>query len=80
MTRTQSTAKIGTMTRTQVVLQSDPCKPSDRAYRFLKFEMLRAIADDPSLTQCGMADWTTLTISHNGNHWTAVAEAEAFTE
>lgn len=75
MNRSTSSTKLGSQTRTQVVLETDECKPTERTYRFLQFELLRAIADDPALTQCGLAYFDTLTIRHNGKCWIAVAEA-----
>ena len=75
MNRSTSSTTVGNVKRTQVVLESDECKPTDRAYRFLQFELLRAIADDPTLTQCGLSYFDTLQIRHNGKCWVAVAES-----
>jgi hypothetical protein len=75
--RSTSTSKLGGASRVQVVLEGDDCKPHERAYRFLQFEMLQAIANDPALTQCGVSYFDTLNIRHNGTCWVAVAEATA---
>ncbi len=76
MKKSQSISKLGNgMTRTQVVLETEDCKTTDQTSRFLQFELLRAIADDASLTQCGTSYFDSLSVRHNGKCWVAVAEA-----
>jgi hypothetical protein len=61
--------------RYRVTLVSDPCSAGTQLARFLQFELLRTMATDPAVTACGMSDFQTLTMRHDGEKWVAICEA-----
>jgi hypothetical protein len=66
-------------TRYRVTLFSDPCPAGTQLARFLQFELLRTIANDPSVTACGTTDFQTMTMNHDGEKWVVICEAIAKT-
>lgn len=63
------------ITRYSVRLDSDECSKGTQLARFLQFEMLRTIATDPSITACGLNDFQTLRMYHDGSKWVIDLEA-----
>lgn len=60
------------------MLESDICTLGTQMARFLQFELLRTVANDPAISACGLNDFQKLKMSHDGMRW--VIEAEAIIE
>lgn len=65
----------GDKTLYRVVLESDECYLNTPECRFIQFELLRYIAEDPATTACGFNDFRKLTMWHDGTKWIVEAEA-----
>jgi hypothetical protein len=65
-------------TRYRVTIESDECLKGSQEARVIQFLLLRSIADEPSLTACGMSDFQRMTMTHNGEKW--IVECESIEE
>jgi hypothetical protein len=61
--------------RFRVVLEGEAYTKGSQESRVDQFRLLKMIAEDPSLTACGMGDFHKLTMTHNGTRWIVEAEA-----
>ncbi len=61
--------------RYRVQYESDPCSPGTQHARFFQFEMLKTIALDPQISACGLSDFQTLKMHHDGGKWIIALEA-----
>lgn len=79
MRRSQKILPIGAdLIRVVVRLETDDAPPNSPLYRYHQFHLLRTLAEQPDLTNCGLSAFQKLTIHHNGERW--IAEAEAVVE
>jgi hypothetical protein len=70
-----STKIDGTKTRSCVTIVSDPCTANTQMSRHLQFEILRMMADNPSLCVCGSVEFQTMKMAHDGSKWVVSLEA-----
>lgn len=71
----KSTNLGGGQTRYTTRLEGDDCALGTQEYKFLQWELLRQIVDQPDLVQCGFLPYEKLKVFHTGQHWVAEAEA-----
>jgi hypothetical protein len=62
--------------RIRVVLTGDACVSGTQEATILYWMMMRQIADEPHLLQCGYSHPQRVHIHHNGSAWQVEAEAE----
>ena len=75
MERHLKTIELGKETLYRLTLESEPCVLGTQKCRFVQFELLRYIAEDPAVTACGTSDFHRMTMKHDGSHWIVEAEA-----
>ncbi len=61
--------------RVRLTVESDECHREELKSRFVKVELLRYVADDPSFSACGGQDFDTMKMYHNGVCWVMEFEA-----
>lgn len=61
--------------RVRLLMETEECAKDTPRSRFLKFEILRYIADDPGFSACGNQDFDTMNMYHDGFKWIVVCEA-----
>lgn len=59
----------------RVRIVSEECFSNTEQFRIFKHDLLRKLAEDPELSQCGDRGFTKLTMEHNGKVWEVVCEA-----
>lgn len=75
--REQKKAFLGNnRVRIRVVLVGDPCIAGTQEALMFYAMMMRQIADEPHLLQCGYSHPQRVYIHHNGSAWQVEAEAE----
>lgn len=62
--------------RFRVVLIGDPCVPGTQEATVFYSLLMRQLADEPHLLQCGYSHPQRVHIHHNGAAWQVEAEAE----
>lgn len=62
--------------RIRVLVTTDECPPNTHEARIHQFLLIKLLADNPHLINCGYSIPDRITISHNGTSWQAEAEAE----
>lgn len=62
--------------RYRVLVTTPECVPGSHESRVFQSLLMRLLADDLHLLNCGYAIPERITISHNGTCWQAEAEAE----
>jgi hypothetical protein len=75
MTRRQTKVGVGGAVRYRVVIEGEPT-PATGNHQLAFLKLLATQGVDSGFLLCGMQPFSTLSISHNGNAWQAVAEAE----
>lgn len=75
--RTQRKATVAPgRARIRVLVTTDECQPHTHEARIHQSLLIKLLADNPSLLDCGYSIPDRITISHNGQSWQAEAEAE----
>lgn len=78
MTRDQKKTYVGPgRVRYRVVVTGEPCAPGSQEATFMYYALLRQVADEQHLLQCGFSSPQRVLISHNGTAWQVEAEAES---
>ncbi len=61
--------------RVRLTMETDECPKEGPLSRFIKFELLRYIAEDPQVSACGHSDFDTMNMYHDGFKWIVICEA-----
>jgi hypothetical protein len=59
-----------------VTYTGDPCPETGPLSNKSKLDILRAVVDNPTLLDCGLSSFQTMTMKHNGQSWVMVLEAK----
>lgn len=59
-----------------VTYTGEPCPEFGPQSIGSKLSLLRAVVDNPSLLDCGLTSFQTMTLKHNGQAWVMVLEAK----
>lgn len=59
----------------RIILEMDPTEIGTLDHRKTKFDLLRMIADDPSLSQCQGSDFEKISVFYDGSKWIADCSA-----
>jgi hypothetical protein len=62
--------------RVKVTFEGEDCPDSGVECRFQQMEMLKTIANNPELQNCGYWSFQTLKMYHSGNRWVLELSAE----
>lgn len=63
------------MARTSIRVEGDDCPPDSPEATYHRDLLLRSIADDPHLLDCGPVSFQKFRMYHSGQHWVIEAEA-----
>ncbi len=61
--------------RVRLTMETEPCTREGPESRYIKFELLRYIAEDPAVSACGHSDFETMKMYHDGFKWIVECEA-----
>lgn len=72
--KTQIPLEHGKRIKYKVRLESEECPIGSAKLNEIRSWLLNAIATDPTLTQCGLNNFTKLVLEHDGKTWQLTAE------
>jgi hypothetical protein len=75
LSRHLKTINQGDVTLYRVLIESEDCEWGTQHCKYVQFELLGYIANDPSVSACGYSEFKKLTMLHNGTKWIVEAEA-----
>lgn len=61
--------------RVTVTYTSDPCPSTGVQSAGIQFRMLQTVVETPGMLDCGYARFQTFKMTHDGNRWVIVMEA-----